>query len=92
MISSDEAARVAREAGLTLGDAAALRALADDVPAAERIAARFGASAGDDDERQLVRDLFGERTDVEIALPGETGDRQFVRTLFGRTDTTDTQE
>ncbi len=54
MISSDEAARVARDAGLTLGDAASLRALCDDVPEAERIAKRFV----EPDEKAVVRDLF----------------------------------
>lgn len=54
MISSDEAARVARDAGLTLGDAASLRALCDDVPEAERIAKRFT----EPDEKAVVRDLF----------------------------------
>jgi len=54
MISADEAARVARNAGLTIGDAASLRALADDVPEAERIAKRFA----EPDEKAVVRDLF----------------------------------
>lgn len=55
MITSDEAARVARSAGLTIADAASLRALAEDVPEAERIAKLFA----DPDETAIVRDLFG---------------------------------
>ncbi|CAN5764954.1 hypothetical protein BH23ACT2_BH23ACT2_01610 [soil metagenome] len=81
MISADEAARVAREAGLSIADAASLRALADDVATAERIAAKFSAS-DDAAERAAVRDLFG------------TGDpdRALARHLFTDTDTTDTTQ
>ena len=40
-ITPDEAAEVARKAGLTLPDARALMVLADDVEHAQRLAERF---------------------------------------------------
>jgi hypothetical protein len=60
-LTADAAADVARRHGLTLQDAAALRALADDEQSADKIAARFAPPTDDDTTeatRQLARNLF----------------------------------
>lgn len=69
MISSDDAARVGRKAGLSLADAVSLRALADDVAEAERLAAKFG----EPDEHAFVRDLFAPPDPDRTTVPGLLG-------------------
>ena len=44
-ITPEEAAEIAAEAGLTISDAAALRALADDTDEARTIAAKFASKS-----------------------------------------------
>ncbi len=70
-LTPDEAAKIAKGAGLGIGEAVALRALADDVETAERIASTFAVS----DERTFVRDLFGtaERIDASDVIGGIPG-------------------
>lgn len=55
-ITADQAAEIARRAGLSLSDAVALQQLADDPDTAERIARRF---ADESDGRDLARAVFG---------------------------------
>lgn len=71
MLSADEAADIARKAGLSMADAVALRTLADDRASAERIAEKFRP----EDERTLVRQLFGRSrpTDDVAAPPSDPG-------------------
>lgn len=79
MITSDEAAKVARAAGLNLADAAALRALADTVPEARRLAKRFTDEPNDPDApteaQDFVRNLFAPATPSTrtILQLGDTG-------------------
>jgi hypothetical protein len=62
-LTADQAATVARRHGLSLADAASLRALADDEETADRIAARFAPTTKDDPGdavRTFARDLFAD--------------------------------
>lgn len=58
MLTPETAAQVAKDAGLSLADAAAIRALADDEDQARKIAAGF---AGTDkaDSSEFIHKLFG---------------------------------
>ena len=55
MLTATEAAEIAIEAGLGIGDAVSLRLLADDRETARAIAARFAASANDNQSGTLRR-------------------------------------
>ena len=55
MLTADQAAEIAARHGLTLGDAASLRALADDPDEADRIAARFAVEPSPEDLAKAVR-------------------------------------
>ena len=60
MITSEQAAEVAQRHGLTLADAASLRALADDPDQADRIAARFSSAAPKPKTPdQIAADIYG---------------------------------
>lgn len=61
MLTADEASDIARDAGLTVQDAVAIRALTGDPDEAQRIAAKFSRS----DEGATVAAIFdqGERID-----------------------------
>jgi hypothetical protein len=54
VLTADEAAAIAREQGLTLSDAVALRQLADDPDTARQLAATFSA---DDTEAAILARL-----------------------------------
>lgn len=56
MLTADEASDIARDAGLTVQDAVAIRALTGDPAEAQRIAAKFARG----DEATVVAALFGE--------------------------------
>jgi hypothetical protein len=68
-LTPDEAADIARRHGLTVADAASLRALADDTDQADRIAAKFARDA--DPAKAFVHALFSgtDQTDAPADDP-----------------------
>jgi len=59
MLTADQAAEIAQRHGLTLNDAASLRALADNEADADRIAARFAPEPTATDLAEAVHHRMG---------------------------------
>lgn len=81
MLTAAEASDIARRHGLTIADAASLRALADDKAEAESIAKKFSQS----DEERYAAQLFdrdAKGTGRRVVVGGKTTPDQVAADLF----------